>query len=124
MAIRTALAEAHGQFVIVQDADLEYDPSEYLRLIQPLVDGTADVVYGCRRLGCDSRWQEWLSPFYQGVVTLKFLTWLWCGVRLADEATAIARWVTPLTGAGPVAEAVTGYTTAIYDGASTGATQH
>jgi len=47
-AIRTALEAATGEFVVIQDADLEYDPSEYARLLRPLVEGKADAVYGSR----------------------------------------------------------------------------
>ena len=47
-ALRTGFAKAVGPFVIVQDADLEYDPADYEVLIQPLLDGLADVVYGSR----------------------------------------------------------------------------
>jgi glycosyltransferase involved in cell wall biosynthesis len=50
-AIRTAIAQATGDFVIVQDADLEYDPNDYFRLLEPLVDGRADVVFGSRFIG-------------------------------------------------------------------------
>lgn len=50
-ALRTGFAAAKGDMVIIQDADLEYDPSEYPKLIQPILDGRADVVYGSRFAG-------------------------------------------------------------------------
>ncbi len=53
-ALRTGFAAATGDLVIVQDADLEYDPEEYPKLIRPIVDGRADVVFGSRFAGGDS----------------------------------------------------------------------
>jgi glycosyltransferase involved in cell wall biosynthesis len=50
-AIRSGLKEAIGEIIITQDADLEYDPKDYSRLIKPIIDGKADVVYGSRFLG-------------------------------------------------------------------------
>ena len=50
-AIRTALAASTGNVVIVQDADLEYDPSDWPTLLEPIVDGRADAVFGSRFLG-------------------------------------------------------------------------
>ncbi len=50
-AVRTAIAEATGSISLIQDADLEYDPSEYFQLLEPILDGRADAVYGSRFVG-------------------------------------------------------------------------
>jgi len=61
-ALRRGFREATGDYVLVQDADLEYDPRDYPRLLRPLLDGRADVVYGSRFLGDERRvlffWHE------------------------------------------------------------------
>jgi glycosyltransferase involved in cell wall biosynthesis len=53
-ALRTGFSKTSGDFIIVQDADLEYEPQEYAKLLKPMLDGKADVVYGSRFVGGES----------------------------------------------------------------------
>lgn len=84
-AIRTALARASGDFVIIQDADLEYDPADYPGLLAPLLDGRADVVYGSRFLGGPHRvlffWH------YLGNKLFTLLTNVLYNINLTDMGT-------------------------------------
>jgi glycosyltransferase involved in cell wall biosynthesis len=70
-ALRTGFKHATGQIVIVQDADLEYDPGQYPQLIQPILEGKADVVYGSRFIGESHR----VLYFWHSLAN-KFLTML------------------------------------------------
>jgi len=70
-ALRTGFEHVTGDIVVIQDADLEYDPSEYGRLIEPILDGRADVVYGSRFTGGPQR-----VLFFWHYVGNKFLTLL------------------------------------------------
>jgi glycosyltransferase involved in cell wall biosynthesis len=58
-AIRTAVPEVRGDLVIIQDADMEYSPEEYPKLIEPFLRGVADVVYGSRFYGCHRVFMVW-----------------------------------------------------------------
>jgi glycosyltransferase involved in cell wall biosynthesis len=69
-ALRTGFREATGDIVIIQDADLEYDPTQYPKLIKPILDGNADVVYGSRFSGGECR----RVLFFWHMVGNKFLT--------------------------------------------------
>lgn len=80
-AIQTALRHVTGDIVIVQDADLEYDPNDFLRLIEPIVKGQTKVVYGVRNLGS----QRWFMAMGNRFVTL--VTNILYGVRLKDMET-------------------------------------
>lgn len=86
-AIRTGLKHARAEYTIVQDADLEYDPSDYPKLLRPVLVGEADAVYGSRRLAERLTLHELLNPFYHGVSVLNALVRLWYGLRITDEAT-------------------------------------
>jgi glycosyltransferase involved in cell wall biosynthesis len=69
-AIRTALAEAVGHVTVIQDADMEYDPVEYPRLLEPIRQGVADVVYGSRFLGGPHRVLFFWHQFGNRLLTL------------------------------------------------------
>ena len=84
-AIRTALAEARGEIVIIQDADLEYDPADYPKLIAPIVRGETNVVYGSRYMGHDNPLP--LTHFKVAVLLLNAMANVLYGTRLTDEAT-------------------------------------
>jgi len=81
-ALRTGFQEATGQIVLVQDADLEYDPADYPRLIQPIVEDRADVVYGSRFIGEVHR----VHLFWHSVANrgLTFLSNMFTNLNLTD----------------------------------------
>src|ERR1700735_1959387 len=64
-AVRTAIEKAGGDFCLVQDADMEYDPAEYPKLLRPLLDRPADAVFGSRYLAGD---QSRVLPFWHSMM--------------------------------------------------------
>jgi len=82
-SVRKGLGEASGDFVIIQDADFEYNPMEYQKLLEPLMKGEADVVYG-------SRFKNSKFVFKSYYLANKFLTFLsnlFTGLNLTDMET-------------------------------------
>jgi glycosyltransferase involved in cell wall biosynthesis len=93
-AVRRAIPEAKGQITIIQDADLEVDPKEYSRVIQPILAGQADVVYGNRfhaEYGI-----RWFSLYYWGNRFLTAVSNFFSGLKLHDMETCYKAFRTPL----------------------------
>ena len=84
-AVRTGLAQARGEIVLIQDADLECDPADYPRLVEVIRQGESSVVYGSRYLRPARSRRE--GRYCLGVCVLNALVWLLYGRRLTDEAT-------------------------------------
>src|SRR5579863_3586510 len=100
-AVRTAIHLATGDFCIVQDADLEYDPAEYPRLLRPLLDGHADAVFGSRYLVSE---QTRALPFWHSMInkSLTLLSNMFCNLNLTDMETGYKIFRTDLLKSIPI----------------------
>ena len=85
-AVRTGFEKATGHVVVIQDADMEYDPGEYPRLLQPIIEGRADVVYGSRFLG-DQPHRVLYFWHYMGNKFLTLLSNCFTNLNLTDMET-------------------------------------
>jgi glycosyltransferase involved in cell wall biosynthesis len=100
-AVRTAIQHASGDFALVQDADLEYDPAEYPRLLKPLLEGHADAVFGSRYLRGE---QTRVLPFWHSMIN-KFLTIvsnMFCNLNVTDMETCYKVFKTDLLKSIPI----------------------
>lgn len=84
-ALQTGFSKATGDIILIQDADLEYDPREYSRLLEPILDGRADAVYGSRFLGGPHR--VFFFWHYLGNKMLTTLSNMFSNLNLTDMET-------------------------------------
>lgn len=94
-AVRSAIKVARGDLLIIQDADLEYDPSDYNELLKPIVEGKTKVVYG-NRLGFKKNKTAYLS-FYVGGRAMTIIGALIFGKNIKDINTCYKIWTADLT---------------------------
>jgi dolichol-phosphate mannosyltransferase len=87
-AVRAGIASATGEYLIIQDADLEYDPDDYVPMLRVLLSGSADIVYGSRYLGRGRHSNQSLGA-YLGGRSLSVIAWLFTRRHLTDTVTAL-----------------------------------
>lgn len=86
-AIRTGLKHTTGKIILVQDADLEYDPKDYEKLIEPIKSGKTKIVYGSRRLNKENKQHSGVFFFLGGYLLTKITNLLYPKAKITDEPT-------------------------------------
>jgi len=87
-AVRAGIEMASGEYLIIQDADLEYDPNDYIPMLEALVSGRGDVVYGSRYMGRGRHANQSLAA-YLGGRSLSIAAWLFTRRYITDTVTAL-----------------------------------
>lgn len=87
-AVRAGIAKATGEYLIIQDADLEYDPNDYVPMVRAMLDGRADAVYGSRYLR-EGRHRAQSLAAYAGGRSLSIVGLIFTGRYLTDTVTAL-----------------------------------
>jgi glycosyltransferase involved in cell wall biosynthesis len=101
-AVRAGITHASGDLIVIQDADLEYEPDDYVRMIEELVRSGADAVYGSRYMGSSgSRFGVWKHErqswsAYLGGRSLSLVQWAFTGRLLTDTVTALKLFRAPV----------------------------
>ncbi len=100
-AVRTAIQKASGDYSLIQDADLEYDPNDYPRLLKPLLDGHADAVFGSRYMaGVETR----VLPFWHSMINkgLTTMSNMFCNLKMTDMETCYKAYKTDILKSIPI----------------------
>ncbi|HEY7336777.1 MAG TPA: glycosyltransferase [Bryobacteraceae bacterium] len=100
-AVRTAIEKAEGDFCLVQDADMEYDPTDYPKLLRPLLDGHADAVFGSRYLAGE---RTRVLPFWHSMINkgLTLYSNMFCNLNITDMETCYKAFRTDLLKSIPI----------------------
>jgi glycosyltransferase involved in cell wall biosynthesis len=87
-AVREGIGLATGDLLIIQDADLEYDPQDYVPMVRAILEGRGDIVYGSRYMN-RGRYAQQSIAAYLGGRSLSLVAWLFTGTYLTDTVTAL-----------------------------------
>ena len=85
-AVKKGISESSGEIILIQDADLEYNPLDYQKLLDPIINGHKTVIYGSRLLGCSNNRHSNMLFYFGGIIVTKLTNFLY-GSKLTDAPT-------------------------------------